>query len=160
MTTIRTGIFFTFVMNWFCFIPRIFRRFISIIFWFIDFVWRFKIPGPIYAYQFGKIRDLLTFKDRLGEKKRFSMWKISLETPSDQNSSCPGSLLKTTPLFSGYPWISRNREVAQEPRYKDFLLKHQVLEELNLKQHSKTTVFYSSTFKIWLWSTKPLNLGS
>ena len=67
------------------------------------------------------------------------------------DSSCPRSLLKTTPPPPGYPWVSR----GQRTRTKNPLKKSQIW--------SKTTIFgrflSSSSSKPWWSSTKPLNLG-
>ena len=87
----------------------------------------------------------------------------------DPSSSCPRSLLKTTPPPPGYPWVSRGWYVTPEPRFSGLVLDHQGLEELELKNHTKTAVFdqiwlflndyFSGSFKTWWSSTKALNLG-
>ena len=68
-------------------------------------------------------------------------------TLTDLDSSCPGSLLKTTPPPPGYPWVSGGRYVTPEPRFRGLVLDHQGLEELELKNHPKTAVFD----QIWLF---------
>ena len=68
-------------------------------------------------------------------------------TLTDLDSSCPRSLLKTTPTPPGYPWASGGRYVTQEPRFSDLVLDHQDLEELELNNHPKTVVFD----QIWLF---------
>ena len=60
---------------------------------------------------------------------------------TDLDSSCPGSLLKTTPPPLGYPWLSGGWYVTPEPRFSALVLDHQGLEELELKNHPKTVVF-------------------
>ena len=57
------------------------------------------------------------------------------------------SLLKTTPLPPGYPWVSGGRYVTLEPRFKGLVIDHQALEELELKNHLKTAVFH----QVWLF---------
>ena len=56
-------------------------------------------------------------------------------TLTDPTISGPGSSLKTTPPPPGYPWVSEGRYVTQEARFRGFLLDHQGLEELELKNH-------------------------
>ena len=68
-------------------------------------------------------------------------------TLTDLDSSCPGSLLKTTPPPPGYPWVSGGQYVTPEPRFSGLVLDHQGLEELELKNHPKTAVFD----QIWLF---------
>ena len=68
-------------------------------------------------------------------------------TLTDLDSSCPGSLLKTTPPPPGYPWVSGGRYVTPDPRFRGLVLDHQGLEELELKNHPKTAVFD----QIWLF---------
>ena len=68
-------------------------------------------------------------------------------TLTDLDSSCPGSLLKTTPTPPGYPWASGGRYVTPEPRFSGLVLDHQGLEELEPKIHPKTAVFD----QIWLF---------
>ena len=68
-------------------------------------------------------------------------------TQTDPILSCPGSLLKTTPPPTGYPWVSRGWYVTPESRSSGLVLDHQGLEELELKNHPKTTVFD----QIWLF---------
>ena len=55
----------------------------------------------------------------------------------DMNSSCPGFLLKTTPPHPGYPWVSGDRYVTPEPRFRGLVLDHEGLEELEPKKRSK-----------------------
>ena len=85
-------------------------------------------------------------------------------TLTDLDSSCPGSLLKTTPTPPGYPWASGGRYVTPEHRFSGLVLDHQGLEELEPNFHPKIAVFErflaSSCFKTWWSSTKPLKLGS
>ena len=74
-------------------------------------------------------------------------------TLTDLDSSGPRSLLKTTPPLPGYPWVSGGRYVTPEPRFSVLVLDHQGLEELELKNHPKTVVFWqffgSGSFKSW-----------
>ena len=67
-------------------------------------------------------------------------------TLTDLDSSCPGSLLKTTPPPQGYPWVSGGQYVTLKSRFSGLVLDHQGLEELELKKHPKTSVFD----RIWL----------
>ena len=81
-------------------------------------------------------------------------------TLTDLDSSCPESLLKTTPPPPGYPWVSGGWYVTQEPRFSGLVLDHQGLEELELKNHPKTAIFD----QIWLFLRvflvlAPLNLN-
>ena len=90
---------------------------------------KFLIIGPIHLFtESGKI---------LGARG----------TLTDLDSSRPGSLLKTTPLPPGYPWVSGGRYVTPDPRFRGLVLDHQGLEELELKNHPKTAVFD----QIWLF---------
>ena len=80
-------------------------------------------------------------------------------TLTDLDSSCPGSLLKTTPTPQGYPLASGGWYVTPEPRFSGLVLDHQGLEELEPKIHPKTAVFD----QIWLFLSgflvlAPLNL--
>ena len=68
-------------------------------------------------------------------------------TLTDLDSSCPGSLLKTTPPPPGYPWVSRGQNMTPEPRFSGLLLDHQGLEEVELKNHPQTAVFD----QVWLF---------
>ena len=68
-------------------------------------------------------------------------------TLTDLDSSCHGSLLKTTPTPPGYPWVSGGRYVIPESRFRGLVLDHQSLEELELKNHPKTAIFD----QIWLF---------
>ena len=43
-------------------------------------------------------------------------------TLTDLTLSWPGSLLKTTPLPPGYPWVSGGRHVTPEPRFRGLVL--------------------------------------
>ena len=53
------------------------------------------------------------------------------------DSSCPGSLLKTTPPPPGYPWVSGGQYVTPEPRSSGLVLNHQDSGELELKTTEK-----------------------
>ena len=68
-------------------------------------------------------------------------------TLTDLDSTCPRSLLKTTPLPPWYPWVSGDWYVTPEPKFSGLVLDHQVLEALELKNHPKTAVFD----QIWLF---------
>ena len=68
-------------------------------------------------------------------------------TLTDLTLSCLESLLKTTPLPPGYPWVSGGRHVTPESISSGLVLDHQGLEELELKNHPKTAVFD----QIWLF---------
>ena len=91
-------------------------------------------------------------------------------TLSDLDSSCPGSLLKTTPPPPGYPWVSGGRYVTPEPKFMCLVLDHQGLQELELKKHLKLyfwsnlalfdRFFGSDSFKRFWLSSKPLNAES
>ena len=80
------------------------------------------------------------FLENLGVFRRYG-------TLTNLDSSCPGSLLKTTPPPSGYPWVTGGRYVTPESRFSGLVLDHQGLEELEPKIHSKTAVFE----QIWLF---------
>ena len=67
-------------------------------------------------------------------------------TLTDLDSSCPRSILKTTPAPPGYPWVSGGRYVTPESRFSGLVLDHQDLGMLELKNHPKTAVFD----QIWL----------
>ena len=54
-------------------------------------------------------------------------------TLTDLDSSCPGSLTKTTPPPPGYPWVSRGQLGTQEPYFNGPKLDHQVLGRLDAK---------------------------
>ena len=76
------------------------------------------------------------------------LWELlANHTLTDPTLRCPGSLLKDTPPPPGYPWVSGGRYVTQERRFRGLVLDHQGLEELELKNHPKTTVFD----QIWLF---------
>ena len=62
-------------------------------------------------------------------------------TLTNLDSSCPGSLLKTTPPPPGYPLVSGGQYVAPEPSFSGLVLDHQGLEELELKNHPKNCCF-------------------
>ena len=62
-------------------------------------------------------------------------------TQTNLDYSCPGSLIKTTPPSPGYPWVSGVRYMTPEPKLSGLVLDHQDLEELGLKNHSKSTIF-------------------
>ena len=68
-------------------------------------------------------------------------------TLTNLDSSCPVSLLKTTPTPPGYLWVSGSQFVTPEPRFTGLVLDHQGLEELKLKNRPKTAVFD----QIWLF---------
>ena len=48
-----------------------------------------------------------------------------LYTLTDLDSSCPRSLLKTTPPTPGYSWVSGGRYLTPEPRFRGLVLNHQ-----------------------------------
>ena len=73
--------------------------------------------------------------------------KLVDATLTDLDSSCPGSLLKTTPLPPGNPWVSRGWYVTPKHRLSGLVLNHQGLQELELKNYPKTAVFD----EIWLF---------
>ena len=85
-----------------------------------------------------KLKSKINFRDGRSSEDR---------TLTDLDSSCPGSLLKTTPTPQGYPWISWGWYVTPEPRFSGLVLEHQGLEELELKHYPKTAVFD----QIWLF---------
>ena len=62
-------------------------------------------------------------------------------TLTDLDSSCPRSLLRTTPPPPGYPWVSGGWYVTPKPRFRGLVLDHQGLEELELKNRSKRAKF-------------------
>ena len=66
---------------------------------------------------------------------------VLIRTLTDLDSSCPESLLKTTPPPQGYPWVSGGQYVTPEPSFSGLVLDHQGLKELELKNHPKITVF-------------------
>ena len=105
------------------------------------------------------------YADRVNDHFLFtSFFNKGWVTLTDLDSSCPRSLLKTTPTPPGYPWVSGGRYVTPEPRFSGLVLGHQGLEELEPKIHPKTAVFdrflASGCFQTWWSSTKPLKLGS
>ena len=58
------------------------------------------------------------------------------------SSSGPRSLLKTNPTPAPWcPWVHGGPWVTQEPSLRGLVLDHQVLKELELKNHSKNIVF-------------------
>ena len=69
-------------------------------------------------------------------------------TQTDLDSSCPGSLLETTPPLPGYPWVSWGCYVTPEPRFSGLVLDHQSLDELELKNHPKSFVFEQRGFLV------------
>ena len=70
-----------------------------------------------------------------------------IDTLTDPPLSRPGSLLKTTPLPPGYPWVSRGQYVTPEPRFRGLVLDHQFSKELEPKNCSKIAKFdQNSTF--------------
>ena len=62
-------------------------------------------------------------------------------TQTDLDSSCPGSLLETTPPPPGYPWISGGRYVTPEPGFRGLVHDHQLLKELEPKNCKKRAKF-------------------
>ena len=79
--------------------------------------------------------------------KVLDLSKEILYTLTDLSSSCPRSLLKTTPTPPGCPWVPGGPEITPEPSFRGLVLDHQVLKKLDLKKHSKTVVFD----QIWLF---------
>ena len=70
------------------------------------------------------------------------LWAIcKIFTLTDRTPSCPESLLKTTPMPPGYPWVSGGRYVTPEPRFKGLVLDHQLLKEPEPKNCSKRDKF-------------------
>ena len=65
----------------------------------------------------------------------------------DLDSTCPESLLKTTPPPPGCQWVPWGRKVTPEPSFRGLVLDHQVLKKLEIKERSKTVVFD----QIWLF---------
>ena len=51
----------------------------------------------------------------------FEFLLIHHGTLIDPSSSCPGSLLKTTPPLLGYPWVPRGWKAALESRFRDLV---------------------------------------
>ena len=71
----------------------------------------------------------------LSSEENETQWGYCINTEftlTDLDSSCPGSLLKTTPPPPGYPWVYGGLYVTQEPRFSGLVLEHQGLEELEL----------------------------
>ena len=62
-------------------------------------------------------------------------------TLTDMTSSCPRSLLKTTPPPPGCPWVPGGPEVTPEPSFRGLVLDHQVLKQPEAKNLSKTAKF-------------------
>ena len=62
-------------------------------------------------------------------------------TLTDTTPSCPESLLKTTPMPPGYPWISGGWYETPEPRFRGLVLDHQLLKAPEPKNHSKRAKF-------------------
>ena len=89
----------------------------------------------------------IKFKVKNMKKVNFTVFTNVTYTLTDLDSSCPGSLLKTTPPPPGYPWVSGGWYVTPDPRFRGLVLDHQGLEELELKNHPKTAVFD----QIWLF---------
>ena len=58
---------------------------------------------------------------------------------TDATLSCPGLLLKTTPLPSGYPMVSGGWYMTPKSRFRDLVLNHQLLTEPEPKKRSKRT---------------------
>ena len=84
---------------------------------------------------------------------------MPLGTLTDLDSSCPGSLLKTTPPPPGYPWVSRGRYVTPEPRFRGLVLDHQLLKEPEPKNHSKRAKLdQKEQFSGGFLALPPLNL--
>ena len=78
---------------------------------------------------------------RFGNGQRDGVDQDPIDTLTDPPLSRPGSLLKTTPLPPGYPWVSRGRYVTPEPRFRGLVLDHQLLKEPEPKNHSKRAKF-------------------
>ena len=87
------------------------------------------------------------------------MYSTSI-TLTDLDSSCPGSLLKTTPPPPVYPWVSGGRYVNPEPRFRGLVLFHQLLKEPEPKKPLKKSQISSKTAVFgWFFSSMvPLNL--
>ena len=62
-------------------------------------------------------------------------------TLTNLSSSCPRSLLKTTPTPPGCPWVPGGPGITPEPSFRGLVLDHQALKKLDLNKHSKTVVF-------------------
>ena len=78
---------------------------------------------------------------------------------TDLDSSCPRSLLKTTPQPPGYPWISWGLYMTPEPRFKGLVLDHQILKEPEPKNLSKRAKFdQKQQFLDGFLALIPLNL--
>ena len=75
----------------------------------------------------------------------FIQWKVRVfdhkDALTELDSSCPGSLLKTTPLPSGCPWVPRGPEVTPEPSFRGLVLDHQVWKQPEAKNLSKIAKF-------------------
>ena len=84
---------------------------------------------------------------RFGNGQRDGVDQDPIDTLTDPPLSRPRSLLKTTPLPPGYPWVSGGRYMTPESRFSGLVLDHQGLEELELKNHPKSAVFE----QIWLF---------
>ena len=86
------------------------------------------------------------------------IWFFSGPPPplTDLDSSCPGSLLKTTPPPPGYPWVYGGRYVAPEPRFRGLVLDHQGFKG----PEPKKTTQKERQFLGGLLALAPLNLDS
>ena len=108
--------------------------------------------------------------DPTGSRTRAKRTCTHFCTLTDMDSSCPKSILKTTPPPQGYPWVFGGQYVTPEPRFSGLVLNHQGLEELELKITQNCcfwsdfalfeSFFSSGSFESWLLSIKHLNLGS
>ena len=79
-------------------------------------------------------------------------------TLTDPTLSCPGSLLKTTPLPPGYPWVSGGRYVTPEPIFRGLVLDHQLLKATEPKNGSKRAKFdQKQQFLAGFLALAPLN---
>ena len=84
-----------------------------------------------------------------------------INTLTDSTLSCPGSLIKTTPLPPGYPWVSGCPYVPQIPTFRGLVLNHQVLKEPEPKTCSKRGKFdLKQQFLGGFLALAPLNLKS
>ena len=80
-------------------------------------------------------------------------------TLTDLGSSCPGSLLKTTPPPQGYPWVFGGWYATPELRFRGLVLDHQVLKEPEPKKRSKRANFVQKRqFLGGFLALAPLNL--
>ena len=102
----------------------------------------FKVFHPIHLFL--PLRLLIFTK--LSTQYNYSIPYIyyTLTIPSSNHHK---SLLKTTPLPPGYPWVAGGWYVTPKPRFSGLVLDHQGLEELELKNNPKTAVFD----QIWLF---------